>query len=229
MKITSLQVLENGTILVNGIEYTSKEDAPEIDLSYLNSLEQENAYLRDVLADAEISVDDFEESISTQLTELRAILADYSDSKNTQIIIPGAGFSINDLLDDLRNEEDPQPEKIIVRTGTYKEPIDVSGVQDLTFVFEDVEISGLRQAEWDWVLEDNMYVGTWPGYKDLWTWQDDDSRGAYNNTKMYPVLAMIGDEPLMWNPKIGDFGFFIDSEPNEPGEIYVRLKARAKR
>ena len=45
---------------------------------------------------------------------------------------------------------------------------------------------------------------------------------------MYPVLAMIGDEPLMWNPKIGDFGFFIDSNPNESGTIYVQAQGRSE-
>ena len=223
MNITSLQVTDSA-VIINGIEYAPKA---EVDLDYLNALEQENAYLRDVLAGLGISVDAFEASISRHIKELRDALS-FSDSKPTTVVSPDSGFTINDLLDDLRNEEDPEPEKIIVRNGTYNYPIDVSGIQDLTLVFEGVEINGLREAEWEWALEDNMYVGAWPGYANLWTWQDDDSRGAYNNTKMYPVLAMIGDEPLMWVSDTDELipgSFTIDVAPNEFGGIAVLLKS----
>ena len=226
MNITSLQVTDSA-VIINGIEYAPKA---EVDLDYLNALEQENAYLRDVLAGLDISVDAFENSISRHIKEIRDALS-FSDSKPTSVVSPDSGFTINDLLDDLRNEEDPKPEKIIVRNGTYNYPIDVSGIQDLTLVFEGVEINGLRKAEWEWTPHgDQAYIGAWPGYADLWTWQDtQDTRGAYNDTKMYPVLAMIGDEPLMWHSSLESLqahaeGFYMNIEPNEPGDIFVYLK-----
>ena len=225
MNITSLQVTDSA-VIINGIEYAPKA---EVDLDYLNELEQENAYLRDVLAGLGISVDAFENSISRHIKEIRDSLS-FSDSKPTTVVSPDSGFTINDLLDDLRNEEDKQPEKIIVRNGTYNYPIDLSGIQDLTLVFEGVEINGLRKAEWEWVATgDNSFVGYFPGYEGLWTWQDDDSRGDFNNTKMYPVLTMIGDEPLMWHSSLESLqaheeGFYMNIEPNEPGDIFVYLK-----
>ena len=223
MNITSLQVTDSA-VIINGIEYAPKA---EVDLDYLNALEAENNYLRDVLAGLDVSVDAFEASISRHIKDIRDALS-FSDSKPTSVVSPDSGFTINDLLDDLRNEEDRQPEKIIVRNGTYNYPIDVSGIQDLTLVFEGVEINGLREAEWEWMAQtEHGYIGAWPGYADLWTWQDDDSRGAYNNTKMYPVLAMIGDEPLMWVSDTDELipgSFTIDVAPNEFGGIAVLLK-----
>ena len=223
--IKTIQVTDEGDILINGIKYVPHDDVT--DPEYIKEMEQDISSLQDHITAIQGGWIEREAILIREIQTIKELINRDMGSP-TSSVSPESGFTINDLLDDLRHEEDRQHEKIIVRTGSYHEALNLSDIQDLTLVFEDVEINGLRKAEWEWTVSDGVYVGVWPGYDDLWHWKDDDSRGDFNSTKMYPVLAMIGDEPLMWNPKIGDFGFFIDSNPNEAGTIYVKLKEGQK-
>ena len=168
MKITSLQVTDSGAVLLNGVEYAPKDDTSTIDPEYVASLEQHIAHLENHIKDIQDGYEGHEANISTELEAVRRLLTEYTGSMPTSVVGPDSGFGINDLLNDLRNDEEPVPEKIIVRSGSYHEMLNLSGIKDLTLVLEDVEISGLRKAEWelDGYTGDNSFVPAhFPGYR----------------------------------------------------------------
>ncbi len=145
----------------------------------------------------------------------------------TYILSADAETTIQSVLDTM------QPGDVLqLRAGTYHQQIDLSGKREVRIEAYPgdeglVVISGLTAVDWDWARDPStgLYTAEYPGFKGLFHWRGDHEGDAFNNRLMYPVLAMLGEEPLLWQPDgagaLREGQFYIDAAPDQPGRIYV--------
>lgn len=169
------------------------------------------------------------DSLETHVTTLTRLL---EDDQGPVIPVGPTGpenpVIIQELIDRASNGD-----VIELPAGVYRQQMKFSAGKALTVKPEAgaegrVLIDGRLKVQWNWNAEgDNTFTAHYPGFEKLWWWKDDDARGNFNSTYMYPVLATIGDTPLLWKPDgvLSDGSFHINSDPQNAGTIRVKLAA----
>ena len=122
-----------------------------------------------------------------------------------------------------------------LKRGRYHQTIDVSGKQRIrieAFPGDEGEVlmDGLMPVrDWNWKpgADALHWEADYPGFPDLLYWQGNHPEGGHNYDLMYPLLAVVEDTPLLWQ-SMGETAlqpgsFYVDSDPREPGRMYVRL------
>jgi|GEM_PF-5825960 len=154
-------------------------------------------------------------------------LSPHTGQGEIYILAPGSDNSIQSIINRMQDTDVLQ-----LRAGTYHEQVDVSNKSNIRIEAYpgdegQVVISGLTSVNWLWTLDPGSggFVCEYPGFESLFHWQGDHPLEEFNNRLMYPVLATIGDTPLLWQPEgiaaLRPGEFFIDSAPESPGNIYV--------
>ena len=146
---------------------------------------------------------------------------------STYVLTPLSDQSIQTVIDQMEAGDVLQ-----LKRGSYHQQVDVSGKQHIRLEAYpgdegQVFIEGRSSVDWLWTIDpvSGAFVCDYPGLPGLFHWQGDHPLEAFNNRLMYPVLATIGETPLLWQaegPTALEPGqFYIDSPPESPGKIYV--------
>lgn len=228
-------------VLIDGVQYVPKSDVD----AATTALNEQIEVLEETNDTLVYELNAAQDQIGL-LQGMRYPVEEIKDRAETLLDILGPSIDPDDKIDGDVISADPGSPTIqqmiddgsmnlYLKAGTYHQQIDLSGKSNITiqaFPGDEgkVEINGLSSATWEWEYDETFdwYVGQYPGIPKLWIWQDNDVRGSFNNRNMYPVLATIGDEPLIWGEPdelllIGG-QFVIKSDPDKSGYIYVRLK-----
>ena len=146
------------------------------------------------------------------------------------VLEPGSDRSIQSVIGQMQAQDVLQ-----LKAGTYHQQIDLSDKKHIrieAFAGDEgqVTINGLTSVDWLWSIDPSSgtFTCTYPGYQHLFHWRGDHELEEFNNRLMYPVLATILEEPLLWQPEgvesLEPGQFFIDTAPDQPGKIFVHLK-----
>ena len=210
------------SVIIDGVSYVPESE--QIDPEYIESLEAENAFLKDRVEELEAAISDEIESKGLESRQLLELISNIST--------PPSGTPPTDTLYvdpiSIQKAVDAAPPGATIKLppGIYHQQINLSGKKNIAIIGDGyVEINGLSPAFWDWTdLGNGVYEATYPGIPALWT--HGEQRSEINKEKAYPVLCTIRDEPLMWSggPNLERGEFHITSEPNQQGTISVWLK-----